>query len=121
MEIVGNEAFFIKDWPLIQKAFYAMPYKENPDIVHAFDLLYNGIELGSGTQRIHLPELLKHQLRRKSLDPKDFTHYIESFSYGAPPHAGWSIGLERLTMTVTGMENIRECTMFPRDRDRLVP
>jgi aspartyl-tRNA synthetase len=121
MEIVGNEAFFIKDWPSIQKAFYAMPYKENPDIVHAFDLIYNGIELGSGTQRIHLPELLRQQLRRKSLDPKDFTHYIESFSYGAPPHAGWSIGLERLTMTVTGMENIRECAMFPRDRDRLVP
>jgi aspartyl-tRNA synthetase len=121
MELVGTEAFFIKDWPSVLKTFYAMPYKENPDIVHAFDLIYNGIELSSGTQRIHLPELLRQQLRRKGLNPRDFTHYIESFSYGAPPHAGWSIGLERLTMTVTGMDNIRECTMFPRDRDRLVP
>jgi len=120
-ELVGEEAFFVKDWPSVQKAFYAMPYEENPEIVHAFDLLHNGIELSSGTQRIHLPELLRQQLRRKGLDPTDFTHYIESFSYGAPPHAGWSIGLERLTMTVTGMQNIRECTMFPRDRDRLVP
>ncbi|MEM3056184.1 MAG: amino acid--tRNA ligase-related protein, partial [Candidatus Bathyarchaeia archaeon] len=67
------------------------------------------------------PELLSSQLVKKGLDPRSFTHYLECFSYGAPPHAGWSIGLERLTMAVTGMSNIRECCMFPRDRDRLVP
>ncbi len=121
MELVGEEAFFIKDWPSVQKAFYAMPHEDNPNVVHAFDLLYNGIELSSGTQRVHKPDLLRQQLMNKGLDPEDFTHYIESFSYGAPPHAGWSIGLERLTMSVTGMSNIRECCMFPRDRDRLVP
>jgi nondiscriminating aspartyl-tRNA synthetase len=120
-ELVGKEAFFLKDWPSVQKAFYAMPYEENPDVVHAFDCIYSGIEISSGTMRIHLPELLKEQLRKKGLNPDNFTHYIESFAYGAPPHAGWSIGLERLTMTVTGMTNIRECSMFPRDRDRLVP
>jgi len=120
-ELVGKEAFFLKDWPAVQKAFYAMPHEENPDVVHAFDLLYGGIELSSGTQRVHIPELLREQIRKKGLNPENFTHYIESFSYGAPPHAGWSIGLERLTMAVTGMANIRECTMFPRDRDRLVP
>ena len=120
-ELVGKEAFFLKDWPSVQKAFYAMPFEENPDVVHAFDLLYSGIEICSGTMRIHMPELLREQLRKKGLNPDNFTHYIESFAYGAPPHAGWSIGLERLTMTVTGMTNIRECTMFPRDRDRLVP
>jgi nondiscriminating aspartyl-tRNA synthetase len=120
-ELVGDEAFFIKDWPAVQKAFYAMPHKERPEIVHAFDLIYGGIEICSGTQRIHKPELLREQLRAKGLDPDAFTYYIESFAYGAPPHAGWSIGLERLTMAVTGMKNIRECCMFPRDRDRLVP
>jgi len=120
-ELVGKEVFFLKDWPSVQKAFYAMPFEDNPDIVHAFDLLYSGIEICSGTMRIHMPELLREQLRKKGLNPDNFTHYIESFAYGAPPHAGWSIGLERLTMTVTGMTNIRECTMFPRDRDRLVP
>ncbi len=120
-EILGLDAFFIKDWPSIQKAFYAMPHEENPELVHAFDLLYNGVEISSGTQRIHLPELLKTQISKKGLDPNDFESYIEAFSYGAPPHAGWSIGLERITMTVTGQENIRECAMFPRDRDRLVP
>ncbi len=119
--LVGDEAFFMKDWPSVQKAFYAMPYPENPDVVHAFDLLYSGVEISSGTMRVHIPELLKQQIRKKGLNPDNFTHYIESFSYGAPPHAGWSIGLERLTMTVTGMKNIRECCMFPRDRDRLVP
>lgn len=121
MELVGKEAFFMKDWPSVQKAFYAMPHKENPNVVHAFDLIYNGVEISSGTQRVHIPEVLREQLKKKGLNPDNFIHYIESFSYGAPPHAGWSIGLERLTMTVTGMENIRECCMFPRDRDRLVP
>jgi len=120
-ELAGEKAFFVKDWPAVQKAFYAMPYEENPEVVHAFDLVYGGVEICSGTQRVHKPELLRSQLRKKGLDPEDFTHYIESFAYGAPPHAGWSIGLERLTMTVTGMSNIRECCMFPRDRDRLVP
>ena len=121
MELVGLEAFFLKDWPSAQKAFYAMPHADNPEVVHAFDCIYGGIEVCSGTQRIHIPELLRQQLLKKGLNPADFEHYIESFSYGAPPHAGWSIGLERLTMVVTGMQNIRECCMFPRDRDRLVP
>jgi len=120
-ELVGEEAFFVKDWPAVQKPFYAMLHEVNPDLAHAFDLIHGGIEIASGTQRIHKPSLLREQLRKKGLDPEDFTHYIESFAYGAPPHAGWSIGLERLTMAVTGMRNIRECCMFPRDRDRLVP
>ena len=60
-------------------------------------------------------------MKKKRLNPDDFIHYIESFTYGAPPHAGWSIGLERLTMAVSGVNNIRDCCMFPRDRDRLVP
>ena len=138
-KLVGKDAFFLKDWPGQQKAFYAMPYnKDNPEdaeylmktygntdmgdqVVRAFDCIYSGIEISSGTMRIHLPKLLRERLRFKGLNPDNFTHYIESFSYGAPPHAGWSIGLERMKMTVTGMQNIRECAMFPRDRDRLVP
>jgi len=138
-KLVGKDAFFLKDWPRQQKAFYAMPYnKDNPEdaeylmktygntdmgdqVVRAFDCIYSGIEISSGTMRIHLPELLRERIRFKGLNPDNFTHYIESFSYGAPPHAGWSIGLERMTMTITGMQNIRECAMFPRDRERLVP
>ena len=138
-ELVGDEAFFLKDWPGAQKAFYAMPYNKEKEvdakylgetygnvemgdkIVRAFDCLYSGIEISSGTMRIHLPELLQERIRYKGLNPDNFEYYIGAFRYGAPPHAGWSIGMERITMTVTSQDNIRECCMFPRDRERLVP
>jgi len=138
-ELVGEEAFFLKDWPGEQKTFYAMPYDKEDErdaryleetygsaeigdrLVRAFDCLYGGIEISSGTMRIHLPELLKERIRYKGLNPDNFEYYVGAFRYGAPPHAGWSIGMERITMTVTGQSNIRECCMFPRDRDRLVP
>lgn len=116
-----NDAFFIKDWPTKIKAFYAMPFEKNPEICRAFDLIYKGIEIASGTQRIHLPELLIKQIKDKGLNPDRFKFYIDVFRYGAPPHSGWSIGLERLTMQICGKENIREVTMFPRDRTRLMP
>ena len=137
--LVGEEAFFLKDWPGEQKTFYAMPYDRDNErdarylektygsaeigdrVVRAFDCLYGGIEISSGTMRIHLPELLKERIRYKGLNPDNFEYYVGAFRYGAPPHAGWSIGMERITMTVTGQSNIRECCMFPRDRDRLVP
>jgi aspartyl-tRNA synthetase len=138
-ELVGDEAFFLKDWPGDQKAFYAMPYDKGNErdakyleetygsteigskVVRAFDCLYGGIEVSSGTMRVHLPELLKERIKYKGLNPDNFEYYISAFRYGAPPHAGWSIGMERITMTVTGQDNIRESCMFPRDRDRLVP
>jgi nondiscriminating aspartyl-tRNA synthetase len=138
-ELVGDEAFFLKDWPGTQKAFYAMPYNKEKEvdakylgetygnleigdkIVRAFDCLYSGIEISSGTMRIHFPELLQERIRYKGLNPDNFEYYVGAFRYGAPPHAGWSIGMERITMTVTSQDNIRECCMFPRDRERLVP
>ncbi len=119
-EIVGESVFFIVDWPVDLKAFYAMP-DPNGKTCRAFDVIYDGLEIASGTQRIHLPELLARQLRAKGLDPESFKSYIDAFRYGAPYHAGWSVGLERLTMKITGRENIREATMFPRDRNRLTP
>jgi len=114
-----GEAFFIKDWPLELKPFYAMPKDEK--VCRAFDLIYRGLEISSGTQRIHLPQLLKERIKAKGLDPKSFEFYINAFRYGAPEHAGWSIGLERLTMCIVQKKNIREVTMFPRDRHRLLP
>ena len=121
MKLVGEEAFVLKDWPTQAKAFYAMPDEENPKLCNAFDLIYNGLEVCSGTQRIHIPELLIKQLRAKGLNPDDFKFYTDCFRFGAPPHSGWSIGLERLTMQITGRSNIREATMFPRTRDRITP
>jgi aspartyl-tRNA synthetase len=119
-EIVGKE-FFIKEWPTELKAFYAMPFENNPKICRAFDLIYEGLEISSGTQRIHIPELLINQLKAKELNPDDFKFYIDCFRFGAPPHAGWSIGLERITMKICGLNNIQEATMFPRTRTRLTP
>lgn len=119
-KLIG-EAFFIKDWPTEIKAFYAMPDEKNPKVCHAYDLIYNGLEICSGTQRIHIPELLEKQIKSKGLNPKDFKFYIDAFRFGAPFHSGWSIGLERMTMTIIGKTNIREVTMFPRDRNRITP
>jgi aspartyl-tRNA synthetase len=121
VELVGQPAFFIKDWPTEVRAFYSMPYSDNPTVCKAYDLIYNGLEISSGAQRIHIPDLLTKQLEKKGLNPANFKYYIDCFRFGAPPHAGWSIGLERLTMMITGMPNIRECAMFPRDRTRLTP
>jgi len=120
-KLVGEDAFFVKDWPAEIKAFYSMPYKDNPKICKAFDLIHNGLEISSGTQRIHIPELLTKQIKDKGLKPENFKYYIDVFRYGAPVHSGWSIGLERITMTIIGKSNIREVTMFPRDRNRISP
>ncbi|MCK5332928.1 MAG: aspartate--tRNA(Asn) ligase, partial [Candidatus Aenigmarchaeota archaeon] len=103
------------------RAFYSMPDDEEPKKCKAFDLMYRGLELCSGAQRIHLPKLLEERIKAKGMNPENFTDYINTFRFGAPPHAGWSIGLERITMAITGVENIREATLFPRDPDRLRP
>jgi aspartyl-tRNA synthetase len=120
LQLVGHDAFFIVGWPTILKAFYAMPTGDN-ETCRAFDLIYKGLEIASGTQRIHIPDLLAEQLKTKGLNPAGFKFYVDAFRYGAPYHAGWSIGLERLTMKITGRDNIRETTMFPRDRNRITP
>ncbi len=122
-ELFPNTLLFVHSWPLSLRAFYIMPKKEDlkAELSEGFDLIYKGLEITSGGQRIHIPELLIARLKAKGLNPKDFTDYIDSFRYGAPYHSGWSIGLERLTMVLTAQENIRETTMFPRDRDRLTP
>jgi len=86
-----------------------------------FDCIYRGMEITSGGQRVHIPELLEEQLKDKGLNPESFKSYIDSFRYGAPPHGGFGIGLERLTMLILNIKNIREVTLFPRDRERLTP
>jgi len=124
-ELFPNTIVFVHDWPLAKKPFYIMPKdtkdKSNNQLSAGFDAIYKGIELASGGQRIHLPDLLIERLKANSLNPKNFKGYIDSFRYGAPPHAGWGMGLERLMMMILEMKNIREVVLFPRDRDRLSP
>ncbi len=118
-----GDVVFTYSWPTSIKPFYIMPKDANPKAKEScgFDALYGGVEISSGGQRIHLPELLTERIKAKGLNPKNFKDYIDSFRYGAPPHAGWAIGLERITQIICGLDNIKEATMFPRDRDRLTP
>ncbi|MDD5022917.1 MAG: aspartate--tRNA(Asn) ligase [Candidatus ainarchaeum sp.] len=120
-EIITEDAYFIHEWPTNTRAFYSMPKEEKEDVCNAFDLIYKGLEISSGAQRIHIPALLEKALIKRNLDPKDFQFYIDAFRVGAPPHSGWSIGLERITQKLTNQSNIRECMLFPRDRYRLNP
>ncbi len=122
-DMYPNSIVFTHSWPAKLKPFYIMPQKENAEskFSEGFDALYKGTEISSGGQRIHVPELLEKMLKKKKLNPKNFKSYIDSFRYGSPKHGGWSIGLERLTQVICGLDNIKEATMFPRDRDRLLP
>lgn len=112
---------FTYEWPSEIKPFYIWPKNPEKGISAGFDALYGGVEISSGGQRVHIPKLLIQQLKSKKLNPEDFKWYIDAFRYGAPIHAGWSIGLERLTQAMLNLGNIREATLFPRDRKRLTP
>ncbi len=116
-----DDAYFVTDWPTIIKPFYIMPHEDDPKLSHAFDLMYKNIELSSGGTRIHQKGLLVKQLKQKKLNPRQFRHHLQNFEWGLPPHAGWGLGVERLTMVLTGTQNIRETVLFPRDRKRLTP
>lgn len=122
-EMHFGDIVFTHSWPTSIKPFYIMPKDENENSKEScgFDALYGGVEISSGGQRIHLPGLLIKMIKKKKLNPDNFREYIDSFRYGAPPHAGWAIGLERFTQIICGLDNVKEATMFPRDRDRLTP
>jgi len=118
-EIYPDSIVFVYEWPISIKPFYIWP--KDKKISAGFDALYGGLEISSGGQRIHLPEILIKQLKLKGLNPKNFKWYIDAFRFGAPIHSGWSIGLERLSQAILKVNNIREVTLFPRDRKRLTP
>jgi nondiscriminating aspartyl-tRNA synthetase len=113
--------YFVTDWPTHAKAFYIKPREDKPEICEGFDLMWRYIELVSGGTRIEQKEQLISRLQEKGLNPESFKYHLQAFDYGMPPHAGWAIGLERLTMVLTGRKNIREVTLYPRDRVRLTP
>jgi len=120
-EIFPNTIIFTYEWPIALKPFYIWPKNEKAGISGGFDALYGGMEISSGGQRVHVPDILIKQIKSKGLKPEHFKWYIDAFRYGAPMHSGWSIGLERLTQAILNLPNIREATLFPRDRHRLTP
>ena len=119
---IGLEGFyFIKDWPIGPKPFYVKVSKENPKISESFDLMFGDLELSSGSTRIEKKDELAERMKNKGMKVDAFEYHLGSFDYGVPPHAGCGIGLERLIMALTGTENIRDATFYPRDVDRLTP
>ncbi len=113
--------YFVTDWPTHAKAFYIKPRQDKPEISEGFDLMWRYIELVSGGTRIEQKDQLISRMQEKGLNPESFKFHLQAFDYGMPPHAGWAIGLERLTMILSGRKNIREATLYPRDRVRLTP
>lgn len=113
--------YFITDWPKNARAFYIKTKEDNPELTEGFDLMWRSIELTSGGSRVDSKDDLVERLKEKGLNPDSFSFHLQAFDYGMPPHAGWATGLERLTMMLTGKQNIREVTLFPRDRFRLTP
>ena len=120
-EKYDSDFVFITKYPKSKRPMYTMPDDTLEDMTKSFDLLYKGLEITTGGQRIHDYEALKENMVAFDIDPKTFDFYLEGFKYGMPPHGGFAIGLERITMQVLDLENIREACLLPRDMNRLMP
>lgn len=112
---------FVTHFPSSKPPFYAMNDRDDPRLAYKFDLLFRGIEITSGGQRIHDYDEQVAKMKAQGLNPDDFKYYLETHKYGLPPHGGLGIGLERLVMKLLKMSNIRQTSLFPRDINRLLP
>jgi len=120
-KVLGSELLFVTHYPVSKRPFYAMPDDQDPTLTKSFDLLFRGCEITTGGQRIHRYEQLLRNATRWGIHPEDIDGYLQAFKYGMPPHGGFGMGLERLLMQLTGLTNLREATLFPRDLERLAP
>lgn len=118
---LNNNFYFITDWPTAAKPFYVKENQDDSKICESFDLMYGSLEISSGSTRISNKEIIIDRMKKKGLNLNSFDYHLRIFSYGVPPHAGCGIGLERLLMTLTKIDNIRDAILYPRDIDRLAP
>ena len=118
-EKLGSDFIFLTHYPRTKRPMYTMPCGEKE--THSFDLLFRGIEITTGGQRIHDYEMLINNIKYKGLCPENYESYTEIFKYGVPKHGGLAIGLERIVSKILGLENVREATLITRDRTRLIP
>lgn len=120
-EVWGSDFMFVTHYPGRKRPFYTMDDPEDPRYTLSFDLLFRGMEITTGGQRIHNYGQQVEKLKARGMEPEDFSGYLLFHKHGAPPHGGLGIGLERLTMQLCGLDNIRRASLFPRDRTRLEP
>lgn len=120
-EEYGSDFVFVTHYPSKKRPFYAMDDPEDPRFTLSFDLLFKGLEVTTGGQRIHDYNMIIQKMEKRGMDPADIAHYLMIFKYGMPPHGGLGIGLERLTMRLLDEQNVREAALFPRDVTRLEP
>lgn len=118
-EHLDSDFIFITHYPVAKRPFYTMEDEADLGFTKSFDLLFRGVEITTGGQRVHTHEMLMEKLHGKNLDPENFSFYLQTFKYGMPPHGGWGMGLERLTQKLLGLENVKEATLFPRDMNRI--
>ncbi len=117
----GSDFLFVEGYPMAKRPFYTHPDPARPGFSRGFDLLFRGLELVTGGQRLHRSDDYLAALAARTLDPAPFAGYLEAFKHGMPPHGGFAIGLERCVARLVGAENVREVTPFPRDLHRLAP
>lgn len=116
---LNSDFIFITHYPVSKRPFYT--YEDEADIgfTKSFDLLFRGVEITTGGQRVHSYESLVERATAKGLNPENFSFYMQAFKYGIPPHGGWGMGLERLTQKFLGLSSVKEASLFPRDINRI--
>ncbi|HEY4255113.1 MAG TPA: amino acid--tRNA ligase-related protein, partial [Chlamydiales bacterium] len=119
LETKGTDLVFITDWKTVKRPFYSYPKEGHPELTNTFDLLCAGTEITSGGQRRHTYNSMIEGLEAKEMNPSNFGDYLSIFQFGMPPHGGFGMGLERLTMTLLKLKNIREASLFPSDTKRI--
>lgn len=120
-EEYGSDFVFVTHYPSKKRPFYAMEDPADPRFTLSFDLLFKGLEITTGGQRIHDYRMILEKMEKRGMDPEEIRDYLMIFQYGMPPHGGLGIGLERLTMRLLDEQNVRETALFPRDVTRLEP
>lgn len=120
-EKYGTEFYILHRYPLAVRPFYTMPCSDDQTYSNSFDVFIRGEEIISGAQRVHLPDLLTTRAIACGIDVKTISTYVDSFRYGAPPHGGFGVGLERVVMLFCALNNIRKTSLFPRDPLRIAP
>ena len=120
-EELGSDFLFVTHYPSKKRPFYAMDDPDGPKYTLSFDLLFRGLEVTTGGQRVHDYAAQVAKMEDRGMDPAEFESYLMIHRHGMPPHGGLGIGLERLTMKLCGLDNVRYASLFPRDRSRLEP